>query len=614
MKSTSQDRRDHRIRDESGEVGELQRWDRGRWGPAPSGLSAGRGRARFFFAVLLGVGSWLSLPAAGQQDLFEQSLVVARDLWLPEEQARRALEGRLMVQVADEKAEIVGVEEPSLHEPPWTIVLYFDRALGETRDLKDGAKRLAGEAARLARLGTVHVLVADEDTVSYRIPATRDAYLLDSALSWMVANLTAEALPSVERFELARAAPKAHRVGAGLRREVAFVDSRIDHLLGQLLELAPAVGRRLLIPVGLGFEEDPRSFYASLLAPEETLDCLAETDGVWPGRSGELARTVSALGWQVVALEPPPEDEGPAFSLGQLDFGYSGNPEMPWAITFHEDREPKKARAYLALAQAQLEAGDVAQAEKSVRSALRFFDRGKKTRAEEARAWLLLGELLAATDRGGSFGRAFDEAGKLVELAEIEDPEIDRLSQVRVHSRQPLLQLAAATGQQIGEDDDDLGLSQTLDELEKAWRLTYQLPDPLAPGLLRVELLGKNGKVLRQRWTSTARPARALEVLVEQESPGERLELQLHRTESPALLRVTALDSSADESLPVAEWRAVIVVATCDGSFRAREAAVEVVLRQEKTTVLEVVVPDGLEPSAVLLEERFSRRIGRASL
>ncbi|HEX4495040.1 MAG TPA: VWA domain-containing protein [Thermoanaerobaculia bacterium] len=176
---------------------------------------------------------------------------------------------------------------------PWRIVVYVDRVLSGSRTLRAAAGTLAEQAAGLAALGTVEVVVA-EPRPRVALEATRDVQAVDEALSklWLENEGRDDVRLLRQHFRDDKpegGTDPAERATQAIDTETRLVRHQEDGFAEWLLS-QEGEGPRVVFLVSDGFDTNPAKFYRG---------SLAEGEGALEKTAAETARTVSALGWTV---------------------------------------------------------------------------------------------------------------------------------------------------------------------------------------------------------------------------------------------------------------------------------------------------------------------------
>jgi len=212
----------------------------------------------------------------------------------PKGEVPRALQaGDLTVIDAGQRRPIVSLSPLSR---PWRIVVYVDRVLTGSRTLRASAGTLAEQAARLAALGTVEVVVA-EPGPRVAVGPTRDVPLIDEALSklWLENDGRDDVRVLRQRFRDEKAEggiDPADRANQAIDAEARLVRRQQD-AFAEWLAAQGGEGPRVVFLVSDGFDLDPARFYRGL---------LAEGEGALEKTAAETARTAAALGWTVYPM------------------------------------------------------------------------------------------------------------------------------------------------------------------------------------------------------------------------------------------------------------------------------------------------------------------------
>jgi len=205
----------------------------------------------------------------------------------------------------------------------WRFVIYVDRVLSSSRNLRAALGGLAARAAALTALGTVEVVMA-EPTPSPIVPATHDPYVVEETLSRLAYGGTGlDGIRTVRRRFRDEAAgegvpeaatPADSGAAAGLpglaeeaaEEEVRLVRRQQDNLAGWLAG-QPGDRPAVLFLVADGWDRDPREFYRP--AAKAAIAGIAPSAGGDPfapftleADSTGLARAIAALGWTAVPL------------------------------------------------------------------------------------------------------------------------------------------------------------------------------------------------------------------------------------------------------------------------------------------------------------------------
>jgi Ca-activated chloride channel family protein len=182
---------------------------------------------------------------------------------------------------------------------PWRIVVYVDRVLTGSRTLRAAAGTLAEQAAGLAGLGTVEVVVA-EPQPRVALGPTRDVQAVDEALSklWLESEGRDDVRVLRQRFrdEKEEGANAADRAASAVETEARLVRRQQDAFTEWLVTQEGGQGGespRAVFLVSDGFDVNPAKFYRG---------ALAEGEGALEKTALETARTAAALGWIVLPL------------------------------------------------------------------------------------------------------------------------------------------------------------------------------------------------------------------------------------------------------------------------------------------------------------------------
>ncbi len=347
---------------------------------------------------------------------------------------------------------VIDLRRLALRAEPLRVVVFFDRALSGSGNLKRSAAALAGIAGRLTELGEVEIVAADEQIeLSVR---SRDELVIEEKLSRAALTESGEldVLELRQRVlrDLRLASPAAaglspeevaEVVAAGVQEELEWIRGRQDQLLAWASEAGPTEPG-LLAWVVDGFDLDPVEFYLQHLDDTmiravvgstsrfETLDATVR----------ETGKALAALGWTVLpvaitasAEEPPPLEYAPI----TIDSG-GGNTTAAPGITLRP---------------------------------------------------------------GSLFGRRD---------ASVEEPEIPAASFLKPEA--PLLRLAEASGGEVIATDR--ALRDAVERFSGRFEVTYRSALPAAASLEAIEVRGaRRGLTVRSRkWSSRGLPERVAAV------------------------------------------------------------------------------------------------------
>ncbi len=194
------------------------------------------------------------------------------------------------------------------------VALYVNRVLGGGSGLQKALDAVAGEAARLAALGPVELVVADADDVRTLIEPTRDVSALRAALDQLGAQRAG--VNAVERIRKnfvrgVRKSPARGRAEVLIAATAAASEENLV-LLRSLERLRlwalRAAGHRtgLLVVVGGGFDEDPTPFYESFVRRLEPDNAERARRNLRSRRQAEsvdaLAQELAGAGWRILAV------------------------------------------------------------------------------------------------------------------------------------------------------------------------------------------------------------------------------------------------------------------------------------------------------------------------
>ena len=210
--------------------------------------------------------------------------------------------------------------------PAWRIVLYFDLQLAGVSSVRQGAWQLGGEAERLAALGEVEVVLAD-DAVERVFGPSRDAEALKKSLRKKVADHFGQRRVLRLRQEFfsqsngaiglarRRAAGGAPGSGGGLVRAFGFEEARLLEKRRQMLESyfaersVPDWPQAAFLVTG-GYDLEPGEFYLPMaegnsVESAEGQRLRSDFERFSQTRPTEgVARQLAALGWTVFPVLP----------------------------------------------------------------------------------------------------------------------------------------------------------------------------------------------------------------------------------------------------------------------------------------------------------------------
>ncbi len=179
---------------------------------------------------------------------------------------------------------------------PWRIVVYVDRVLTGSRTLRAAAGTLAEQAAALAALGTVEVVVA-EPKPRVALGPTREVQAIDEALSklWLENEGRDDVRLLRQHFRDDKpegGADPADRATQAIDTEARLVRHQEDGFAEWLLS-QEGEGPRVVFLVSDGFDTNPAKFYRG---------SLTEGEGALERTAVETAQTAAALGWTVFPI------------------------------------------------------------------------------------------------------------------------------------------------------------------------------------------------------------------------------------------------------------------------------------------------------------------------
>jgi hypothetical protein len=475
-------------------------------------------------------------PYAAEERVTAVDVLVAKDRDWP-----RA--GELEARVDGALRPVVGVEAPG-EGGPWRIVLYFDLALSDEHQVAWAAEVLSARLPELLAAGEVELVVADPEPRT-AVSAPGDAEVLAEALGRLALlprgddtlvehrlgvlreleelgpELTAEEVPT-EAWE------------ALLAEEATLVRSSLDALLLALEERSrDGPSRRCVLLATGGFD---------LAAPPSP---LRET-------VAGLGRTLAAYGWLTVPLlAPPASGTVPGWRLGKWRVHGLG-------ATYEEDRDPERAEAYLALAEARRDQGELDGAVDAARKALVHFADDPRTAERQARALVLLGEVHEAQGQVQKARRVWRRAIRRDPDALAGHP-VTRA--IPAAPEEALALLAAGTGTEPARSEHDL--ARALAGLDRWGVVTVQLPGLPDGRLHAVELAPPNrgpaGRLETPGWLRFGTPETVAEARIRrllEGHPGGDLEIEAvlvasqEGASASLTARVTLSDPDAADTTP----------------------------------------------------------------
>ncbi|HEX3126213.1 MAG TPA: hypothetical protein VH394_02690 [Thermoanaerobaculia bacterium] len=260
----------------------------------------------------------LAFAADGAAQRFEEKLAV-REVELVFEPPSRAAPGPRDLTIIEDglvrPVTKVGSLEDSTVRSPWTAVVWVDKTLASPGTVFASTLGLAKQAAGLAGLGSVEIVVADP-APEILAGSTREPKRVEQVL----ADVAGKARVERDRAEAAMA-PRAGPDVETLRRQL---DRLLVHLTGRR-----DAGPRVLFLVADGFNVTPEEMKAF------------ETGKAGGGRTEailETARLLAAYGWVTVALPIRQQDagqedrsvnEGDRFRYNHGDWGPTNNSVPP---------------------------------------------------------------------------------------------------------------------------------------------------------------------------------------------------------------------------------------------------------------------------------------------
>lgn len=275
-----------------------------------------RGSGNGFFRgvpwAVLALAGLLAAPFAAAGDEARAASVARELVQVLDERGRIPAEltaSDLVVWEGGEEREVVGLERLDPRAKPLRVVLYFDRELSGSGNLKRSAAALAPIAGRLVELGEVEVVDAREvveTAVRSRDELVVAEHLSRAALTETGASALLEIRQRVLR-DLRVASPAASALGpeevaeivaAGIEEELEWIRGRLDLFLAWASE-TPAAEPGILAWVVDGFDLDPVEFYLQRLDDSAIRAVIGETSrfATLEMSARETGQALAALGW-----------------------------------------------------------------------------------------------------------------------------------------------------------------------------------------------------------------------------------------------------------------------------------------------------------------------------
>jgi tetratricopeptide (TPR) repeat protein len=384
----------------------------------------------------------------------------------------------LAVRIDGEPRPVVSLDLPGAgSEASARILLYFDLVLADEDQVAWGAARLLDHLDDLVSRGEVEIVVADPRPRTVVYP-TRDTGELQTALARLslrprgedaLVTLRLQALEEMRAVTEPSDRPALVRLDAA--REAALLQERLDTLLLALVERgAEASARRSVFLTLGGFDPTPVTAEGAGSGPA--------TGALTPVAS-ELSETAAAYGWLV---QPLVRVEGsglvPGWRIGKWRFGLGGRGRVPILLgallggaTYEEDRDPKRARAYLDLAAARFRQRELGGAADAAESALVHFARDPRTADEQARALLLIARSWDGRGDAGKARRYYAKAARRDPEAVVDFPVTAALP--RTPEAGPTLLAHGSDGVVVSRPED---MDAALAALDRRVIATVQLP------------------------------------------------------------------------------------------------------------------------------------------
>lgn len=480
-------------------------------------------------------------PYAAEERVTAVDVLVAKDGGWP-----RA--GELEARVDGEPRHVVGVEAPA-EGGPWRIVLYFDLALSDEHQVAWAAEVLSARLPELLAGGEVELVVADPEPRT-AVSAPADAEVLAEALGRLALLPRADDALVEHRLGVLRelealddpAAVPPEAWQALAAEEAALVRTSLDTLLLALAERSgDGPARRCVLLATGGFD----------LAPGWLPAEPAPASPLGEAVTG-LGRTLAAHGWLAVPLlAPPASGTVPGWRLGK------------WRIygvtaTYEEDRDPERAEAYLALAEARRDQGELDGAADAARKALIHFADDPRTAERQAKTLVLLGDVHEAQGEGQKARRVWRRAIRRDPHALAGHPVTRALPAA---PEEALARLAAGTGGQVARSEGDL--TRALHDLDRWGVVTVQLPGLPDGGLHATEIVrtgqGPAGSLEGPGWLRFGTPETVAEARIRrllEGHPGGELQVESvlvtgqEGASASLTARVTLSDPDAADTTP----------------------------------------------------------------
>ena len=417
---------------------------------------------------------------------------------------------QILVEGREQK--VVAVGTPSAESEPWHLVVWIDLLALEPAGLRWAATTLGRQAERLTGLGTVEVLLVEEEP-RLLLPVDDNPQALEDALSQLalfpegrheildLRNGLAEVLGAEEEDGSKDEGLLTEMVAT----ETRFLQSRQDLLLTWLTrEEGRQSGPRALLWVHGGFDLDPTKFYGSS-------DLASQPSPAHHHR--ELVRTLASYGWVTLPMVPPePELLVEGTRIGkwlvraappqytpptseELDRAERDEPTERAGRSLlgriflggvhaklQEHRDPELAEAYLELGTSRESQGDLEGAEESFRKALYHFAQDPRTASRQAEAMNRLGTVLETRGEARSAREIREHAHRLDPGDSTEDEPVVAL----VNGAEPFEQAAQATSGWLIRQGATL--ARALEDLSQRLRLTFQVPETFDDALLPVKV------------------------------------------------------------------------------------------------------------------------------
>lgn len=376
---------------------------------------------------------------------------------------------------------------------PWDVRVWIDPVTATDHSIRWAADLLTILTPALTEVGTVSVVVADPEPIR-RVAPTRNVDHITAAFSELSLFPAGRDRARSLRHE-ALEAGTGEAASFAVAEEIELAISRSDRLLAWIARQRSSSGRRLLILVSEGYDLDPASFYRSAGLDVTSRQSLH-------GDASKVAAVLAGYGWTTVALTPSPEAtlRPRSARIGKWLLSNRG-------IWYQEKKKPKRARAYLDLAEVLLEQDAFADAEEAFRDALLHFADDPATTPEQARALIGLG---ATYRRTGDLRRAREALAAAAELDPSQEGGLESVAAALRDRHAPLRTATATTAGALVSGENEL--REALVDLDSRQQITVQLAGRPRGSLLPVDVVDRRGREARfPRWIRSGTPTRIVE-------------------------------------------------------------------------------------------------------